>query len=88
MSSARIQPTACALSSTIKHHLRPLRNAVVFTATTRSGTNTKKPLSVSMSASAPPNPLEICVKASITAPNKLGDCKKLNIYWHIVYQYI
>ncbi|PON42798.1 S-crystallin [Parasponia andersonii] len=78
MSTARIQPTASALSSTIKHHLRPLRNGVVFTTSPRHLTRhgTKRALSVSMSASAsaPPNPFEICVKASVTVPNKLGDC--------------
>ncbi|KAM6546255.1 hypothetical protein CsatB_026991 [Cannabis sativa] len=75
MSSARLQPTACAmLSSTIKHHcLRPVRNGVVF-STTSSCHRTNRPLSISMSASAPPTPLEICVKASLTVPNKLGDC--------------
>ncbi|KAL5574398.1 hypothetical protein UlMin_023995 [Ulmus minor] len=75
MSTSRIQPTASALSSTIKHHLalslRPLRNGVVATPR-RHGT--RRSLSVSMSASAAPNPLEICVKASTTVPNKLGDC--------------
>ncbi|XP_024029627.1 glutathione S-transferase DHAR3, chloroplastic [Morus notabilis] len=90
MTSTRIQfqPTASALSSTIKHHFRPLplRNAVVFRPTRTSngygygygGTTTsrsRRGLSVSMSsASTTPTPLEVLVKASVTFPDKLGDC--------------
>ncbi|KDP33171.1 hypothetical protein JCGZ_13436 [Jatropha curcas] len=79
MSTARIQPTAvaaasaaCALSSTVKHHLgftlRLPRNNAVF----RRQRIRRNHSVIAMSAVS--EPLEVCVKASVTAPNKLGDC--------------
>ncbi|XP_023528498.1 glutathione S-transferase DHAR3, chloroplastic isoform X2 [Cucurbita pepo subsp. pepo] len=79
MSGSRVQPAACVvLSSSIKHHLgfNSLRRSnCSFShfhhspfSFRRSGA--RRALSVSMSVS----PLEACVKASITVPNKLGDC--------------
>ncbi|KAL6225787.1 hypothetical protein ACLB2K_004636 [Fragaria x ananassa] len=69
--AARIHPTAAALSSTIKHHLllRPShRRHVVF----RNNTSfSRRPMLTMASA---PTPLQVCVKSSITVPNKLGDC--------------
>ncbi|KAK7379239.1 hypothetical protein VNO80_04694 [Phaseolus coccineus] len=70
MSTARVQVSACALSTAVNHlRLRP--NAVVsFTNHFR-----RKSLSVvSMSSVPPSQPFEIAVKASVTTPNRLGDC--------------
>jgi len=81
MSTVKIQPTACALSSTVRHigffNLRLPRDGVVssksFNQSRRYGT--RRALAVSMSSASQSNPLEVCVKASITTPNKLGDCE-------------
>ncbi|KAG2710789.1 hypothetical protein I3760_04G045700 [Carya illinoinensis] len=80
MSTARIQPTACSLSSTVRHlgffNLRLPRSAAVsfnsFDRVRRYGI--RKALTVSMSTASSSDPLEILVKASVTTPNKLGDC--------------
>ena len=79
MSIARIQPTvtaACVLSSTIKHHfgLTSLHLPTNHSAAFRRQ-RIKRNLTVSMSATSGPDPLEICVKASVTVPDKLGDCE-------------
>ena len=79
MSTARIQPTvtaACVLSSTIKHHfgLTSLRLPTNHSAAFRRQ-RIKRNLTVSMSATSVSDPLEICVKASLTVPDKLGDCE-------------
>ncbi|KAJ6290710.1 hypothetical protein OIU76_027958, partial [Salix suchowensis] len=78
MSIARIQPTvtaACVLSSTIKHHfgLTSLHLPTNHSAAFRRQ-RIKRNLTLSMSATSVPDPLEICVKASVTVPDKLGDC--------------
>ncbi|XP_038691049.1 glutathione S-transferase DHAR3, chloroplastic-like [Tripterygium wilfordii] len=85
MSTAGIHSTvsakataACALSSTIKHlgfNFSVCRN---FSAVATNGSRprrlaTKRNLALAMS-SYPSNPLEVCVKASTTTPNRLGDC--------------
>ncbi|KAG6720505.1 glutathione S-transferase DHAR3, chloroplastic-like [Carya illinoinensis] len=81
MSTAKIQPTTCSFSSTVRHvgvfNLRLSRSAHVSS----NGFNNhvgphgiRRALTVSMSSAPSSNPLEICVKASVTAPNKLGDC--------------
>ncbi|KAF3445208.1 hypothetical protein FNV43_RR14902 [Rhamnella rubrinervis] len=80
MSTARIHPTASALSSTIKHHLapnlRPPTNGVVFAGgpshLRRFGT--RRALTVAVSSSSAPKRFEAIVKASVTVPDKLGDC--------------
>nr|AHM26862.1 dehydroascorbate reductase [Siraitia grosvenorii] len=76
LSSSRIQPAAFVLSSSIKQlgiNSYPRSNFLVSPhhsslCLRRSGA--RRTLSVSMSAT----PLETCVKASITVPNRLGDC--------------
>ncbi|GKV00178.1 hypothetical protein SLEP1_g12914 [Rubroshorea leprosula] len=73
MSTARIQSsTASALSATVKHHLfpnlRPPGNHLVSRPNI-ARLRTTRGLTVAMAA-----PLEVCVKASVTTPNKLGDC--------------
>lgn len=81
MSTVKIQPTACALSSTVRHigffNLRLPRDGVVssksFNQSRRYGN--RRALAVSMSSASQSNPLEVCVKASTTTPNKLGDCE-------------
>ncbi|KAJ4850902.1 Glutathione S-transferase dhar3, chloroplastic [Turnera subulata] len=72
MSTARIHPTvtaaaASAVSSRIKHHIRLLHNGG------RRGIGRRNLTAVAMSA-AVADPLQVCVKASVTVPNKLGDC--------------
>ncbi|XP_048430395.1 probable glutathione S-transferase DHAR2, chloroplastic isoform X2 [Pyrus x bretschneideri] len=72
LTTAKIHPAASAvLSSTIKHHLRPPPNAVVFRTNPNSlrRRGTTRTLTVAMVA-----PLDVCAKASTTVPNKLGDC--------------
>ena len=83
MATARIHPNASALSSTIKHHLvpnlRPPTNGVVFAVgpsrLRRFGT--RRAFTVAMSSSSAPKRLEALVKASVTFPDKLGDCKSI-----------
>ncbi|KAL8142107.1 hypothetical protein V2J09_015139 [Rumex salicifolius] len=71
MSTLKLTPSASALSSTFKRlHFNPLPVASAPSFYRRS---TRRTFTVSMS-SAVSNPLEICVKASPTTPNKLGDC--------------
>ncbi|TKY47401.1 Glutathione S-transferase DHAR3 [Spatholobus suberectus] len=74
MSTARFQASACALSATVNHlRLRP--NAVVsFTNHFGLRPLRKKPLRVSMSSAPPSQPFEVAVKASVTTPNRIGDC--------------
>ncbi|KAF5176989.1 Chloride intracellular channel protein [Thalictrum thalictroides] len=82
MSSATslIPPTAyLALSSTLKlrvnhfsHKNNNNLNNFFFTAH-RISTRRRSSLTVSMSTTTS-DPLEVCVKASITSPGKLGDC--------------
>ncbi|KAF7831092.1 glutathione S-transferase DHAR3, chloroplastic-like [Senna tora] len=78
MSSARIQPTACAVSSAIKHlRLRPnpsLSSLCFHHFAIRGRGSLRRTLRVSMSSAQSSSPLEICVKASVTTPDKLGDC--------------
>ncbi|KAK7285265.1 hypothetical protein RJT34_20030 [Clitoria ternatea] len=64
MSSARVQVSACAFSATV-NRLRSRPNVVV---------PFRKSLRVSMSSVPPSQPLEVIVKASVTTPNRLGDC--------------
>ncbi|KAI4299588.1 hypothetical protein L6164_033033 [Bauhinia variegata] len=80
MSTAGFQPTAWAVSSTIKHlgaNLRLHHNAVIPSNCFNHFRHRRIPsrsLRVSMSLAPSSSPLEICVKASVTIPNKLGDC--------------
>ncbi|KAL3524993.1 hypothetical protein ACH5RR_013365 [Cinchona calisaya] len=89
MSTAKITPSATALSTTIKNltscnliNLQyPHAQTLAFTSSpypTRTfgrpgNTRIRKGFAVLMSAPAT-DPLEVCVKASVTTPNKLGDC--------------
>ncbi|KAM7515837.1 hypothetical protein LguiA_005420 [Lonicera macranthoides] len=84
MSTAKIHPTSCtALSTTIKHltcNLHSPSFLPFFTTNLHSkplgrSFTRRRNLTVSMSSSSPVvTPLQICVKASVTTPNKLGDC--------------
>ena len=72
MSSVRIPPTASAVSSTIKHlgyNPRFFTSHGGAKGVKRVGGERRK-FSITMSS-----PLEVCVKASVIIPNKLGDCK-------------
>ncbi|KAL5743456.1 hypothetical protein ACOSP7_026314 [Xanthoceras sorbifolium] len=67
----RIQPsTTSAITSAINHIGFTLRHLPQNYAVSRRPRN--RTLTVSASSSA--NPLQVCVKASVTTPNKLGDC--------------
>ncbi|XP_057497064.1 probable glutathione S-transferase DHAR2, chloroplastic isoform X2 [Actinidia eriantha] len=69
MSIAKMPPSASALSTTIKHHTGKLQFNRSRTFSAKGfGRSSRSSLTVSCSA------LEVCVKASVTAPNKLGDC--------------
>uniref|UniRef100_A0A9I9DL21 GST N-terminal domain-containing protein n=2 Tax=Cucumis melo TaxID=3656 RepID=A0A9I9DL21_CUCME len=78
MSASRIQPAASVLSTSIKRHTGFSFHLPSYSSVSpfhhssfsfrRSGLT--RSLSVSMSVA----PLEACVKASTTLPNKLGDC--------------
>ncbi|KAL6959580.1 putative glutathione S-transferase dhar2, chloroplastic [Sarracenia purpurea var. burkii] len=77
MSTAKIQPSASALSTSIKH----LSGRLHFGRThSFSAKGLAHPLrnpprrNLRVSSSAVSNPFEVCVKASLTTPNKLGDC--------------
>ncbi|CAL9013012.1 unnamed protein product [Prunus brigantina] len=71
--TARIHPAASTVfSSTIKHHLlRPPPNAVVFRTNPNSVRRRGTIRTLTVAAAAP---FEVCAKASVTVPNKLGDC--------------
>lgn len=76
MSAARIHPTASALSTTIKHigcNLRFLQRRSLF-ANNSNYLKRSGPRRFTATVCSVPNPLEVCVKASVTQPNKLGDC--------------
>ncbi|CAA2967820.1 glutathione S-transferase DHAR3, chloroplastic [Olea europaea subsp. europaea] len=77
MSTTKMTPSAAGLSATIKH-LSCLSSSRTFFATsirlTRPGIGKRaRSLTVTMS-SKPSDPLEVCAKASLTKPKKLGDC--------------
>ncbi|GFY87695.1 dehydroascorbate reductase 1 [Actinidia rufa] len=74
MSTAKIHPSASALSTTIKHLTGKLQfnRSRTFSA---KGFGRSSPSSLTVSCSA----LEVCVKASVTVPNKLGDCGRLSL---------
>ncbi|XP_027077559.2 glutathione S-transferase DHAR3, chloroplastic-like [Coffea arabica] len=81
MSTAKITPSATALSTTLKHltcNLNLQNHARVRTLFTGAAYPTRTlrrtGVTVSLSAAAATEPLEVCVKASVTTPNKLGDC--------------
>ncbi|GFP92642.1 glutathione s-transferase dhar3 chloroplastic [Phtheirospermum japonicum] len=76
MSTAKIAPSATALSATIKHlSVGPRSARTLFTTRiTVPGIGRRpKNLGVSMCSKAS-EPLEVCAKESATTPNKLGDC--------------
>ncbi|XVE72217.1 hypothetical protein DITRI_Ditri11bG0021800 [Diplodiscus trichospermus] len=68
--------TATAMSSSLKHHLAlglrfPQNDALCRRYGARI--STFRSFTVRMAAT-PTTPLEVCVKVSVTTPNKLGDC--------------
>ncbi|PNX75228.1 glutathione S-transferase chloroplastic-like, partial [Trifolium pratense] len=73
MSTVRIQVSACALSATV-NNLRYRPNYAVSTSIFKNNRFNIRPLRVSMSSVPPSEPFEVAVKASLTTPNKLGDC--------------
>ncbi|KAK2996006.1 hypothetical protein RJ640_013896 [Escallonia rubra] len=78
MATAKMHPSATALSTTIKHltcnHQCPPFCTLLTNSSSRlRGYRLRRSFTVSMSTSLS-TPLEVCVKASVTTPNKLGDC--------------
>ncbi|CAN1227796.1 Glutathione S-transferase DHAR3, chloroplastic, partial [Linum perenne] len=78
MSTARFQPAvaavaASALSSTVKQSFTFNFPLPVSTSVVSRRRSIRRTLTVAMSTTVS-SPLEICVKASITQPTKLGDC--------------
>ncbi|GAB2279898.1 Glutathione S-transferase dhar3, chloroplastic [Dionaea muscipula] len=66
---------ACTLSFSIKHHLTTCQ--ATFITLGSNGfrrPRSRRVLTVCTASNSASNPLEILVKASVTAPNKLGDC--------------
>ncbi|KAL7230530.1 hypothetical protein ACSBR2_008909 [Camellia fascicularis] len=81
MSTLKIHPSASALSTTIKHLTGTLQfsrtctfppNGLAHSRRTAHALRIKRSLTVSSSSVS--DPLEVCVKASLTTPNRLGDC--------------
>ncbi|GMH26290.1 hypothetical protein Nepgr_028133 [Nepenthes gracilis] len=77
MSTVEITRAACALSSTIKHLSCNRRFHRKRTFIPHNFSDFRRPgrirtFTVCMSSAS--NPLEVCVKASVSTPNKLGDC--------------
>ncbi|KAH7859002.1 hypothetical protein Vadar_030323 [Vaccinium darrowii] len=72
MLTVTINPSASALSTTIKH----LTGKLQFSPPKGLGLsrqNKRITLTVSSMAATVSDPLEVCVKASVTTPNRLGD---------------
>ncbi|KAK9272638.1 hypothetical protein L1049_003014 [Liquidambar formosana] len=77
MSTAKMQPTAAALSSTIKHlgcNFPFPNNHSIFRIHSNHLRCNGRRRNFSVMMSAVSSPLEVCVKASVTTPNRLGDC--------------
>ncbi|XP_030536691.1 glutathione S-transferase DHAR3, chloroplastic isoform X1 [Rhodamnia argentea] len=72
MSTTKITPTASVLSSTIKTLGFPSYTILPNNFKQRYGCFQRR-LCI-MAKSSALNPLEVCAKASVTIPNKLGDC--------------
>ncbi|KAF3668668.1 Glutathione S-transferase DHAR3, chloroplastic [Capsicum annuum] len=72
MSTVKITPSAASLTTTIKH-LASIHNTTIFTSNSTKFRAPRRGFTVSMAAFVH-TPLEVCVKQSITIPNKLGDC--------------
>ncbi|XP_049379077.1 glutathione S-transferase DHAR3, chloroplastic [Solanum stenotomum] len=76
MSTVKITPSAASFATSIKHlagiQLPRLQNTI-FTSNSTKFRAPRRAFTVSMAASLD-TPLEVCVKQSITTPNKLGDC--------------
>ncbi|KAK4359967.1 hypothetical protein RND71_022196 [Anisodus tanguticus] len=72
MSTVKITPSPASLTTTIKHLAciqQPRLQSTIFTNKFRTP---RRALTVSMASVD--TPFEVCVKQSITTPNKLGDC--------------
>ncbi|XP_015058735.1 glutathione S-transferase DHAR3, chloroplastic [Solanum pennellii] len=76
MSTVKITPSAASFATSIKHLAGiqlPRRQNTIFTSNSTKFRAPRRGFTVSMAASVE-TPLEVCVKQSITTPNKLGDC--------------
>ncbi|XAR73531.1 Glutathione dehydrogenase (ascorbate) [Bertholletia excelsa] len=77
MATAKIHASASALSTTIKHYAGDLQFPRRYSFSDGGlGRLRCTPLrkSLIVSSAAVSDPLEVCVKASVTTPNTLGDC--------------
>lgn len=77
MSTAKMTPTASVLSSTIKNLGFGLRlpSYTVLPNNFKPHYGCSQRRLCIMAKSSASNPLEVCAKASVTIPNKLGDCE-------------
>lgn len=77
MSTSKIPLAACSLSTTVASNLRG-RSLVVSSNVSILSRNRcmRRATTVAMSS----GPLEICVKASMTVPDKLGDCETSSLF--------
>ncbi|XP_051146399.1 probable glutathione S-transferase DHAR2, chloroplastic [Andrographis paniculata] len=74
MATAKITPSATAISATFKHlSLLPRSTRNFATRIAVPGTGRAKKLAVTMCSKAS-DPLEVCAKESLTVPSRLGDC--------------
>ncbi|XP_052197096.1 glutathione S-transferase DHAR3, chloroplastic [Diospyros lotus] len=77
MSTARLHPFASPLATTIENlagNLHFARSRPILTSNLGHRRRRTIKRSLTVSSSAVSDPLEVCVKASLTTPNKLGDC--------------
>ena len=89
MSTARISPSATAISATFRHIslTPPSRRAFLITLL--------PPLVIGRRArnyapkiySKASEPLEVCAKESLTTPNKLGDCESIDSPTQKIYSF-
>lgn len=76
MSTAKISPSATAISATLKHlSLIPPPRRTFLTTRIPTPVIGQRPRSLAVTiCSKASEPLELCAKESLTIPNKLGDC--------------
>lgn len=77
MSTAKISPSAAAISATLKHlsvRPPPYRNFLTSLIPAPGIGRRPRKLAVTICSKASET-LEVCAKESLTTPNKLGDCE-------------
>lgn len=87
MSTSRIPSAACSSISSTANQLafnlrRPSCSVLPGNARLLGRHKCSRGIATVAMASAKTDPLEICVKASVTTPNKLGDCEIVFVLLH------